>query len=324
MNLEDVRALHHQFYARIQRMKAWPPLPCGLRAAIVDGHESHATYRRRCEGCLRRVIHSAQGDRTQYYHRHVTIELLGHETVVLLDGEAIRPGEGEVQAAVRLLERVLRRYPRAFDVVLGDSLYADSNFFNYLLENGKHAMAVLKDENRDLCKDAESLIRQMPPCLVQRGRRECLQWDIEGFRTWRQVRQPVRVVRSEETWTVRRQLDGRREERHSDWTWVTTLPSRQASTKVVVDLGHGRWKIENEGFNELVNHQHADHVYKHKPHAMLVLCLLAMLCLNVFVIFYRRNLKPPLRARCNMLTVARRITAELYSLIPGSAPRPPP
>jgi len=209
-------------------------------------------------------------------------------------------------------------------VVLGDSLYADSNFFNYLLDHGKHAMAVLKDENRDLCKDAESLISQMPGCVVQRGRRECLQWDIEGFRTWPQVRQPVRVVRSEETWTVRRQLDGRREERHSDWTWVTTLGSREASTKVVVDLGHGRWKIENEGFNELVNHQHADHVYKHEPHAMLVFWLVAMLCLNVFAIFYRRNLKPPVRARCNMLTIAGRITAELYSLIPGGAPRPPP
>lgn len=324
MELEDVRGLHQQFYARIQRMKAWPPLPGGLRAAILDGHESHATYRRCCKGCLRRVVHTAQGDRIQYYHRHVTIELLGSEAVVLLDAEPIRPGEGEVPAGIRLLDRLLQAYPRAFDVVLGDSLYADSGFFNYLLDHGKHAMAVLKDENRDLWKDAESLICQIPPRVVQRGRRQCLQWDIEGFRTWPQVRQPVRVVRSVETWTVRRQLDGRREEQRSAWTWVTTLPSRQAPTKVVVDLGHGRWKIENEGFNELVNRQHADHVYKHEPRAMLVFCLLAMLCLNVFLIFYRRNLKPPLRARHNMLGIARRITGELYSLISSGAPRAPP
>jgi hypothetical protein len=324
MELEDVRGLQHQFYARIQRMKAWPALPGGLRAAVLDGHESHATYRRRCKGCLRRVVHTARGDRIQYYHRQVTIELLGAEGVVLLDAEPIRPGEGEVQTAIRLLDRVLQAYPRAFDVVLGDSLYADSGFFNYLLDHGKHGMAVLKDENRELWKDAESLIGQVAPSVVQRGRRQCCQWDIEGFRTWPQVRQPVRVVRSVETWTVRRQLDGRREEQRSEWTWVTTLPSRQAPTKVAVDLGHGRWKIENEGFNELVNHQHADHVYKHQPHAMLVFCLLAMLCLNVFLVFYRRNLKPPLRARCNMLTIARRIAGELYSLIPGCAPRAPP
>jgi len=37
---------------------------------------------------------------------------------------------------------------------------------------------------------------------------------------------------------------------------VTTLPKAQITTKAVVQLGHDRWKIENEGFNELTNRQH--------------------------------------------------------------------
>jgi len=51
-------------------------------------------------------------------------------TVLVLDAEPQRPGEGEVAAALRLLERVLTRYPRAFDVVLADGRYADPRVFN--------------------------------------------------------------------------------------------------------------------------------------------------------------------------------------------------
>ena len=77
-------------------------------------------------------------------------------------------------------------------------------------------------------------------------------------------------------------------------------------------MGHDRWGIENEGFNELVNQYHADHVYRHEPTAMLVFWLLTQLCLNVFTAFFRRNLKPAARAAVSMLHVARLLLAELY------------
>ena len=40
-------------------------------AAVVDGHERHASFKRHCRGCLERTIHSKRGDRIQYYHRVV-------------------------------------------------------------------------------------------------------------------------------------------------------------------------------------------------------------------------------------------------------------
>ena len=225
---EDIRVLAHEVYSRLKRMKALALPAHGLLAAVLDAHESHATYRRCCRGCLRRVVHTAGGDRIQYYHRHVTLQLLAGDLSVLLDAEPIRPGEGEIAAAIRLLDRVIDAYPRAFDVVLGDGLYADSGFFNHVLDRGKDVIAVLKDDRRDLMADAESLFAQRAGAQVRRGKRQCLQWDLEGFRSWPQVRQPVRVVRSEERWTVRRQLDGQRERVESNWTWVTTLGTRRA------------------------------------------------------------------------------------------------
>jgi hypothetical protein len=118
-------------------------------------------------------------------------------------------------------------------------------------------------------------------------------------------------------------LDKREEELNSDWLWATTLPKTRASTRAVIDMGHDRWTIENQGFNELVNRWHADHVYKHQPTAMLVFFLFALLCLNVFTAFYCRNLKPAARRAASMLHVAQLIAAELYASIRDGPARTP-
>jgi len=319
---EDVRQVGRQIYARLKRGKALPPPGHGLMAGVLDAHESHATYRRCCRGCLKRTIETRHGERVQYYHRHVTVQLVGGDLALLLDAEPIGPGEGELTVALRLLDRVLDHYPRAFDVVLGDGLYANSTLFNHALNRGKDVLAVLKDESRDLWKDAQSLFAEMEPTSVRLGRREARCWDVEGFTSWPQVRRTVRVVQSEERTVVRRQLDGREEQMGARWVWVTTLPQAVASTKAVLALGHRRWAIENEGFNELATRQHADHVYRHHEQAMLVLLLVAMICCNVFVAFYRRDLKPALRNRVSMLHVSRLIASELYQSRAGAARAP--
>jgi hypothetical protein len=76
-------------------------------ALVLDGHESRSTSRRSCFGCL---------------SRNVAAILLGKDFPTLPGAEPQGPGEDEIASAIRLLERVLQRYPRAFDVVVGDSL----------------------------------------------------------------------------------------------------------------------------------------------------------------------------------------------------------
>lgn len=130
LDVAGLRAVQRQVYARLKRGKALPPPAHGLLAGVLDGHESHATFRRHCAGCLARTIHTATGDRLQYYHRHVSLQLVGADWTLLLDAEPQQPGEDEIAAALRRLERVLGFYPRAFDVVVGDGLYADPRVFN--------------------------------------------------------------------------------------------------------------------------------------------------------------------------------------------------
>ncbi len=272
----------------------------------------HCSYRRHCLGCLKRTIGAGEGERIQYYHRHVTLLLLTDKLQLLLDMEPQRPAEDEVSAALRLMERVIRTYPRAFKVVLADALYAEAPFVNFLFSQRKHILIVLKDERRDLYQDSLALFGLEQPQAGQYRNRACLWWDVQDLNTWPQVVAPLRVVRSQETFFVRRQLTGDREQCHTEWMWVTTLAQSQASTECVVRLGHARWDIENYGFNELVNDWHADHVYKHDSRAMEAFCLVAFLAYNLFHAFLALNLKPALRHGRTQSFWACAMAAEIY------------
>lgn len=309
---DTIRVGIHETYVRLKRNKALQPPWHGLVPLLVDGHESSASYRRCCPGCLERTIHTTQEDHIQYYHRSVTALLITEDMPFLLDAEPQKPGEDEVAAAMRLVGRVVENYPRAFDLVAADALYAQAPFFEFVLDRGKDVLTVLKDERRNLLQDAQTLFGQTQPPQTQHGRVRRRTWDAVGFRSWPSLDRPLRVVRSLETTTVRRQLDKQEEFLASDWMWVTTLSSPRASTNAVVALGHSRWDIENQGFNESVNQWHSDHVYRHDPTAILAFWLLTMLVINVFRVFYLRNLKPERRQGCSMLHIARRLAAELY------------
>lgn len=310
---ETLRIGLHQIYTCLKRNKAIIPPWQGLIPLILDGHESHATYRRHCQGCLTRTIHADRGDQVQYYHRHVTAFLAGKDLCLLLDAEPQIPGEDEVACAIRLLERIIKRYPRAFDVVLGDALYTDPRFYHFLVGHGKDVLTVLKDERRDLITDARALFASMDPhrFSLHKTQYECC--DLEGFASWPQFeRGPIRVIASRETTSVCRQLTKQDEQKTSDWLWVTTLSKQRADSQTAVQMGHARWLIENRGFNETSNAWHADHVYKHEPTALLNFLLVTMMAYNLFHAFFHRNLKQVFRKTLDYLHLARMVSGELF------------
>lgn len=320
---DTVRGGIHQIYTRLKRNKAIASSWQCLIPLVVDGHESHASYRHCCAGCLKRTIRTEHGEKTQYYHRHVSALLVSRDFALLLDAEPQRAEEDEVAAAIRLLDRLIARFPRAFDVVLGDALYTDPRFYQFLIQHGKEVLTVLKDPRRDLIQDALALFAGMEPTeLTLNGTRaQC--WDMEGLTSWSQLDRPVRVIHSQHRSQRRRQLDHQTEENVSSWMWVTTLCPHQATTLTILKLGHCRWCIENEGFNEMVNEWSADHVYKHESTAMLVFWLMTMIAYNLFQAFFFRNLKAVLRSAVTKRHIARLISSELYQGIPSAMALPP-
>jgi hypothetical protein len=307
MDPEPLRLALREIVQRMRRKKAWP---CRRREGgvlILDGHESSSSLSRHCLGCLERTHRTARRERIQYYHRNVSAMLRAGSSLVLIDTELQKPGEGEVATASRVFERLVASMGSAFEVVVVDALYVQAPFFRLVLGRNKHILAVLKNEERELMEDARALFAHLRPTEMRRGNTRALLWDQEGFRSWSSLGRPVRVVRSLET---TRKRNGQSES--SEWFWVTTLPRSLAPTERIVELGHARWQIENEGFNELVNHWHLDHVFRHHPTAILTFTLMAFLARNLFHLFIGRNLKPPLRDRFTNLHWARCMMGELY------------
>ena len=320
---ETIRQSLHAFYSQLKRNKALPPTSHGLMALAIDGHESHATYRRCCEGCLERRVNTRKGWRTQYYHRQVDAMLLSGKFPIWLDSEPIEPGGDEIAAAKRLLARVLHDYPRAFDIVLGDALYSDAEIYTLLLGHGKDVLTVLKANQPDLLQEAQTLLEEVEPVVMESHGTWREVRDLGGFTMAAELNRPLRVVRSRESRQVRRQLDGQKEELLSQWLWVTTCSAHRATAEALVRLGHARWDIENQGFNEFVNRWHGDHVYKHSAKALLNFSLMAMLAFNLFHAFYALQLKPELRRRFTCLHIARTLASELYHITPTPQARSP-
>jgi len=296
MRLDQLRAVLRRDHARTKRNKGFGPDASGLRWLVLDGHEGVSSYLRYWKDCLQRLVHFATGDRTQYYARYVAAYLTNGRRWLLLDAEAQLPGEGEIACAMRLLTRLLEHCPRAFDVVCGDNAYMDPALWKLVRGHKKHLIAVLKNEDRDLLVDARSLFAGRPPVVLEEHNLRSCWWDLEGFITWPQCGEPVRVVRSVEHRTIKRQRTKSEETIETEWFWVTTLPPMLASTRTIVHAGHGRWGIENHGFNELVNQWHGDHAYKYNAHALIACTLLLFIAVNLFHAFIERNLKPQVRA----------------------------
>jgi hypothetical protein len=309
---DDIRAVIQQVYSRLKRNKALKPKRAGLIALVLDGHESHNSQKRCCSGCLQRQLKTKDGQKTEYYHRHVMASLIFEGMFLPLDMEPQGKGEDEVKCAMRLLERVLKNYPRAFDLIIADGLYARAPFFKFVFKSGRDVIAVLKDDRRELIKDARSLFKREKAKVYQEGqvKKDC--WDIEDFRSWDQLDYPVRVVCSRETREIKRQKTKTIEYEVKEWVWVTTIPHRRLGTQPFVQFAHERWMIENNGFNELVHFWHADHVYKHDPVAIECFGLLAMLAYDIFHAFIGRNLKEVFRKKHTKKHIARMITAEIY------------
>jgi len=309
---DEVRAVLLKHHGRRKRKKGLPALPGGWRVLILDGHEMWSSYRRQCEGSCSRQMQHKDEVREQYYLRYVAAYLLGESGRLLLDLELQRPGEGEIAAAKRLLARLLDKCPRAFNVVAGDALYLDPALCTMVLEHRKDFIAVLKNENRALIEDFRGLAPRETPVDFSFNKKQCACRDIEGFTSWPQLGHPVRVVQSLEKSVVQRQRTGAIEEQTTEWLWATSLPKAKASTQIVVRIGHGRWSIENQGFNELVHDWHADHIYHLHANAIVVILLLLFLAYNLFHVWVERGIKPQLRKKHDHLYFSNCLKAALY------------
>jgi hypothetical protein len=322
-SLEELRDLVAHHHHRAWRNKAVQGRRGQRRRVVaIDGHELGHSEARRCSECLVRTIQKKDREVTQYYHRVVVAQWVGVRPPGILDLERVRPGEGEVVAARRLLGRLLKAYGRLVDVVSCDAIYLEAPFLGDVLEAGKHFIVVLKQENRELYQDAQQLRTLKSPETLPGARKSSRIWDLEGLTSFTTLGRPVRVVWAEEEKTLQRVIGGKKQEvtEKSTWVWVTDFSSQEASAAEIQTWGHDRWDIENRAFNELSQHWAMDHSFVHDPTALEALLLTLSVAFLTTYLFYERNLKESPRRLLSRLTLAARFREDLpaaLSLSPG-------
>jgi hypothetical protein len=314
MDLAQLRGLMLCVHRRMWRAKALR-MRAGrrMRVVAVDGHELFASRARHCSRCLSREVTTVTGTVTQYYHRVVTAQWVDVSVPVVLDVEPINPGEGEVVAARRLLDRLLASYGRLIDVITGDALYLEAPFCRQVQEAGKYFIVVMKQEARELYRDADGLRTVVTPSQLENEGSRSRVWDLEGLTSFSTLRTPVRVVWTEDEHTKARYVGGRkviRTETHR-WVWATNLPRASVPAATVARWGHHRWDIENCGFNEMAALWSMDHCFVHHPTAIVALLLTLALAMAMTYLFYERNLKSEVRRHLSRLTLAGRFREDI-------------
>lgn len=299
MDLDKIRSVGIEIYQKARKSKMLSPY-CGMWVGIVDGHEQTTSKYHRCPHCKSRIVTKKGGVKeVQYYHEFTAFILAGPKISFILDIEPILPGEGEITSSYRLLERVLRNYPRAFSVVIGDGLYLKKTVFNLLKSHHKYTIAVLKEERRQIFEEANRLSLFSEPKTYKQGSTYYKVWDHQISGCWDGYGKKVRVIVSEETTPKRTHSKGGKAWEDivdkANWMWVTNLPCPRIDAtddlKNTVRICHSRWQIENQCFNETVNTWKADHVYRHSANAIIAFLLLLFTCVNIFNIFRIRNIK---------------------------------
>ena len=154
----------------------------------------------------------------------------------------------------RLIERLKKRHGHFADVIVADALYLNAPFINILKENGLEGVIRLKDERRMIFQDAERLFKQDEgkKASFWKGKKKIEVWDLSGFKM-EGCPYKLRVVRYHEQW----EENGKERER---FMWlVTTLEA--ADYRVLWEMMHRRWDIEENGFHQLKTYYHAKHCY---------------------------------------------------------------
>jgi hypothetical protein len=320
----------------------------GRLVAALDGIEVLSSFSRRCESCLeRRVTRKDQAGRKieeiQYYHRAVGCQMVHSPVKPLLAIEWLQPGEGEDTAALRLLNRLPDLYgSRFFDILLLDALYAQTPVLELVRKTGWDAVISLKQNSRDLYQSAVRLFAARPPdtCFTEMRGHKTYQiqlWDTEGLPFTIDHPQPVRVVRSEEVLDRKRYRQGELTSYSTDheWLWVTTLPKQAFPTPVIRQLGHTRWKNENNGWMDLTKHWAFKHGFlhacRHRPkqanaagereqisnHGLAAVILILLIAFALTSAFVVRHSKLARRDHLTTIAVAAQLRAWVSKVPPS-------
>jgi hypothetical protein len=336
LHLDGVRDVIEDLFWTAERNKAFREGSYGcLRAVAIDGWEAFTSYDRCCDACLQRTVKVKNArtgeveERVQYYHSYVVAMLLGPVLDVVLDIEPVRSGEvrreagedphheGELTAALRLLDRLHATYGSFLDAFVFDALYANGPVMTKIEEHGYGAFIVLQKDNNEPLKEALTLFDGQAPCdrYDDPDTKEHIDfWDVDGLETLSTFKGEVRVIRAVVT---------HEDDTCSTWCFaIVGERARKIGRRAALNMVRSRWHIENTAFNQWTQYWNLNHVFHHTPNATLAILLLWILAFNLLQLFVYRRLGRPRNPADPTDTI--RHVVEVMNRNVGTIPAPTP
>jgi hypothetical protein len=311
--------------ARRNKVHAYGTI-CGWRVAAIDGTETFCTQSPTAEA-LKWSKRTLSNGAIEYYERAAVLSYIGAHPHLILDMERIEPGEGEVTAAIRLLEKTQHRNWRYCDMVCADALYARAPFINAVSALGKWVIIKLKQDNYHLVRDMDGLVADRSPDVELVGitpKGEPITnnhgvtynveiWDEEGFTSWDGVDRPLRCLKVVETKITTCRGEVVKVEK-TVYHIVTTAPKSIVKAVVVWQIMHRRWDIENSIFNDLKQNWGFDHCYTHDINGIQAMYALFCIVFNLVMLFAYRNLKDAPARGLTLKELARQMLVGMETL----------
>ena len=256
--------------------------PFGQRGFIVDMNELFCSESIHCGDCLVRekeVVRNGEKIKVkEYYHQAVALVWASSELPWVVGWEMLRSGEGELTAALRLLERLLPRVRRCANWVMGDALYCCRPFIELVHKHGLDALAI---SSRQTEMDEEiDLLMKTEPGRVTPGKIEV--WEYESEAWEKDLKCKLRVIHCERRYAAK----SYKHERHS-LRLVTTAPVAVLPAGQTWKVGRVRWVIENGVFNILTRDYQLTHNYRHSSAAIGALLHLRSLAQSLVQLYHR-------------------------------------
>lgn len=227
---------------------------------ILDGTGLFCFKERHCANCLCTTRKMEDGKTIKlYYHKVLEAKIVLSSNVVISIGtefienekEDVEKQDCELNAAKRLLARIKKEYPRLPILLQGDALYAVEPIMKLCREKYHwEYLFTQKDTRQKQVNEGYEWIKSGEGCVGQKG---LCQEKGSGFF----ANHVEEVAGKREAMNV---FEYEYEKKDKDgklhtirFQWVTSLELTKRNLEEMIYAGRGRWKIENEGFNNQKN-----------------------------------------------------------------------
>lgn len=226
---------------------------------ILDGTGLFYFKEKHCENCLVTTRKTEDGKSIKlYYHKVLEAKIVLSDNIIISPGtefienenEDVSKQDCETDAAKRLLKRIKKEYPRLPICVQGDALYATEPMMRLCREYNWKYIFTQKDTRQKALGESFEWIKCGEGAIRKEG--ICSETVVAFYANHvEEVAGKTEVMNVYEYEYEAKDKIGNVSKIR--FKWVTNLELNNKNIEEMVLAGRGRWKIENEGFNNQKN-----------------------------------------------------------------------